>query len=305
MRKKQRLYDAIEAVIGRDLAWRAGRFLYLGARRELANDPATNGEYALIRWVLDAAGDVGQLAAGHRPAGAVLIDVGANVGDWTERALRDLHTREQHRQVPVYAFEPAPEQRARVESRLKDALVTGRLLLHSHAVGASPALSRFTVTGALSGTSSLTEGALTAGRQIDVQVVTLDDVSSRHGLTDIVLAKVDTEGNDFNVILGGAALLKEGRVRVLQFEYNWRWVGFGHCLKNVFQAIEETPYEFGRLTQEHIEIYHEWHPELEHYYETNYVLVRRDVLPRLPHRRVVFGRYETPATARGYRSSSG
>jgi len=108
-------------------------------------------------------------------------------------------------------------------------------------------------------------------------------------MKDIALVKVDTEGNDFNVIHSGVALLRQGRIMVLQFEYNWRWIGFGHCLKQVFAEIEGTSYEIGRLVQSRIEVHAVWHPELERYFETNYVLVRRDVLALLPHRRVAFG----------------
>ncbi|HKT54434.1 MAG TPA: hypothetical protein VJP88_08275, partial [Caulobacteraceae bacterium] len=66
------LHAGIERAIGRSLTWRLGRWLYLGSRRELINDPHLNGEYALQAWLLEA--------AAARGAPLVFIDVGANLG---------------------------------------------------------------------------------------------------------------------------------------------------------------------------------------------------------------------------------
>jgi FkbM family methyltransferase len=279
----------VEAVIGRDLCWRIGRFLYLGARRELGNDATSNGEYALIGWVAARIAQQRHGVIAGKPVKVSIVDIGANVGDWTERALHELESLGIGDNTCIHAFEPAPDQNAYLRNRLASAVADGRVQVHAEAVGATRAIAKFTVTGSRAGTSALFAGAPAGGDQIDVEVLTLDDVTTRAGLDEIVLVKIDTEGNDFNVIRGGSNLLRDGRVLVVQFEYNWRWVGFGHCLRSVFGAIENTSYVFGRLTQDGIEVHEEWHPELEHYFETNYVLVRRDVLPFLPHTPVMFG----------------
>ena len=290
MRGSQAAYRAIETVLGRDLAWRLGRFLYLGARRELLNDPNSNGEYALIEWLFDAvAGCKGPFKAHDSSRTLHLIDVGANVGEWTCRVFIDLDKRGLGNAASIHAFEPAPAQNAEFQSRLAADIARDRAHLHCQALAEKPATSRFTVTGAQGGTSALSNGVSESGVEIDVQVSTLDEVASRFSMDEILLVKIDTEGNDFNVLCGGAQLLQTGRVLVAQFEYNWRWVGFGHWLRSVFHLIKNCPYAFARLTRDGMEVHDDWHPELEHYYETNYVLVRRDVLPVLPHTQVIFG----------------
>lgn len=289
MSNRQALYRCIETLLGRDLSWRLGRFLYLGARRELANDPETNGEYALIGWVLDVA------RQSHGSVDSAVFDVGANVGDWTERALQALQERDMST-FSVHAFEPAPEQYTRLLERLGGALATGRLTVARAALSAESGTARFTVTGPLTGTSALSSGSPAGGHEVDVDVLSLDDVAELGAVKEILLVKVDTEGNDFNVIRGAASLLRQRRIAVLQFEYNWRWVGFGRSLKNVFDAIDGSDYVFGRLTQDRIEIHEAWDPELEHYFETNYVLVRREVIESLPHVCAQFGAHGTLVT---------
>lgn len=293
---KQSLYRAVEAVLGRAVAWKAGRLLYLGARRELGNDPEDNGEYALIEWIVEGIVPRVSPVGSPRPQPA-LIDVGANAGDWTARALQTLDGRDLRRLLPVHAFEPAPPLHARLCARFAGEIQQGRVQLYRVAVGAVSGAAGFMVTDAFAGTSSLSQGRMAPGEEVEVEVRTLDDFARQRGLGDLLLVKVDTEGNDFNVIIGGARLLRERRVVALQFEYNWRWVGFGRCLRNVFDEIADTSYVFGRLTRETIEVHAEWHPELERYFEANYVLVREDMLPFLPHRRVVFGASSTIETA--------
>jgi hypothetical protein len=64
-------------------------------------------------------------------------------------------------------------------------------------------------------------------------------------------------------------------VEVWQFEYNHRWLAEKRCLKDVFKFIADKPYRLGKLYNNGIEIYDKWHPELERFFEANYVLIKR------------------------------
>ena len=78
------------------------------------------------------------------------------------------------------------------------------------------------------------------------------------------------------VIIGALPLLKHGKIAVLQFEYNHRWIFSRHFLKDVFDAVEGLPYKVGKICPNHIEIYEKWYPENERFFEANYVLLRND-----------------------------
>ena len=82
----------------RSLMWRLGRKMYTCARGDGgANDPRTNGEYWLLERVL-------KKASGPQ----VLLDVGANKGNWTARAV-ELSAGANS--IHVHAFEPSPATR--------------------------------------------------------------------------------------------------------------------------------------------------------------------------------------------------
>jgi hypothetical protein len=129
---------------------------------------------------------------------------------------------------------------------------------------------------------------------IEVEIVTLDRICAERGYAYVDFVKVDTEGNDFNVIVGARGLLDKQAIGILQFEYNWRWIAFGHSLFEVFKFLEGREYVLGRLTQTGIEVYDVWHPELDRYIETNYVLVHRDRLDALPYVAMSFDNSNVP-----------
>lgn len=283
-----RHYELLERAFGRRFLWRLGRWLYQGSRRELRNDPEVNGEYGLQGWMTAL---LAERAVGRA---AVICDVGANIGDWAERMAGRL-AQAGLTDFVLHCCEPAPDQRRRLEARLQSLIGEGRAAADPRGLGARPGAASFRITGADSGDSALAVGAgADDGGAIAIEVTTLDRLAAERDYAELDLVKVDTEGNDFNVIQGAASLLDAGRIGVLQFEYNWRWVAFHHWLKDVFDFAAARPYALGRLTRDGVELYEAWHPELDRFIETNYVLVRKDLLARLPH---WYGEFDASNTA--------
>eukprot|EP00747_Dinoflagellata_sp_TGD_P090612 gnl/TRDRNA2_/TRDRNA2_164759_c0_seq1.p1 gnl/TRDRNA2_/TRDRNA2_164759_c0~~gnl/TRDRNA2_/TRDRNA2_164759_c0_seq1.p1 ORF type:complete len:341 (-),score=39.84 gnl/TRDRNA2_/TRDRNA2_164759_c0_seq1:30-1052(-) len=56
-----------------------------------------------------------------------------------------------------------------------------------------------------------------------VQVTTLDEFSKSNGINRLDFLKVDTEGNDFQVLLGAHRLLKEGLIDLISIEFSSTW----------------------------------------------------------------------------------
>ncbi len=283
MNRRLRIYGWLEAILGRERLCRLGRFLYFGARRELLNDPVCNGEYALHDWII--AGLQGAKSEGESEEPTIhFLDVGANLGEWTGALAQSIERHGLVGNTKIHAFEPAPAQGDAICSKFSSQVEDQAIVLCRKAVGASEGSVSFIVTGPQAGNNSIaTENSPIEGETLSVPLTTVDDYAEEAKLDAIALLKVDTEGNDFNVIQGASRMLDEGRIGVLQFEYNWRWIDFGHWLKSAFDlAKAKSDYEFGLLTNDGIELQGEWHHEMERYIETNYVIVRRDLIDSLP-----------------------
>ncbi len=255
-------------MVPRRTLWQLGRFLYQGARRELLNAPDRNGEYELLL----------KLAPHWQKASGELrfLDVGANFADWSVELLRALG--DDASRARISAFEPAPAQAGRAERAIAAAAGdSGLATVLRSAVGAHTGEVSFMITGDATGNSSIAADQTETGGTITVPCTTLDAFIPADCLA-IHMIKVDTEGNDFNVIEGAKALFEAKKIEVLQFEYNSCWIAFHRHLRDVFELMAGTGYVIGNLSYSGIELHREWHPELERFFETNFVILREDLI---------------------------
>lgn len=243
--------------IVRSLIWRLGRKMYMYARGDRVNNPLVNGEYWLLEQVLNVLSP-----------SRILLDVGANKGNWTAKSLELSQT---SNEIHIHAFEPSLATRSMIIARFVEC---DAVTVHPYALSETVGETTFYSDEDGCGTNSLSP---TSGKNKEtVKVTTLDHFLQQLGIENILIVKIDTEGFDLLVMKGAELSLQNGRIEVIQFEYNWRWLLNHTSLRDVFVYISDKPYRFGKLVGESIEFYDEWHPELDRYFENNYVLIRRD-----------------------------
>jgi FkbM family methyltransferase len=258
----------------RRLAWRSGRKLYSCARGEPSrNNIRVNGEAYVQACVVRA------LLPEHS---LCIADIGANQGDWTLSLLHAMAdykaTRNPHR---IHLFEPVPATVERLRASLATADAKDWTAVHPLAVSDLPGTAPMGVMSATGGTNTLHAGHATGasvGAWIGVEKITLADFWAQQGIVRMHLVKSDTEGHDMCVLRGAKDLLSAGRIDVFQFEYNHRWVFSRYYLKDVFDLVAGLPYRVARIMPSHLEILPSWHPELERFFEANYLLIKNDAL---------------------------
>jgi FkbM family methyltransferase len=237
------------------------------ARREAPNHILNNGERRLQRLVSD------RVRPGSR---LVAFDVGARIGDWSKGLLDIAAARSNG--LEIHAFEPVPDSRERIETSFSQQISRGELRINAMALSDCAGTMPIYVPHCIAGTSTLhPDSAVKYERVLPVAVDTVDEYCRTHSIGNIDLLKVDTEGNDLRVIRGAMELLRRGRIGTLQFEYNHRWIYSRAYLKDVFDLIRGTPYRIAKICTSSLEIYVEWHPELERFFETNYALVHEEL----------------------------
>lgn len=255
-------------LFGVSFVYRLGRILYMQARGDMPNDMSTNGELMIQRGVIRS-----NLSLNKEKL--VFFDVGANVGDWSLGLLSNCKA-SQCQSFDLYAFEPVPTTASVLRDQLGD---NKHVHYESLAMSSVDGTDIIYVSSECAGTNSLhCENVGVEQRSISISKVTASHYCSEKNIDVIDLFKCDTEGHDMEVIIGALPLLKEGKIAVLQFEYNHRWIFSRHYLKDVFDAIDGFPYRVGKVCPNHIEIYDQWHPEHERFFEANYVLLRDDAV---------------------------
>lgn len=242
----------------RSFIWRLGRRLYRWARREDSSGSGTNGEF----WLL------AQVVTKNLTDAPVFMDIGAHVGIWSEHAA--LLLSRQKIAGHIHVFEPASSTFARLAEKFRGSnLVSTRRIALSDRSGEAI----FFVNSELCGTNTLlrTEGAAME----NVTALRFDEYMADQGIDHVLFVKSDAEGHDLNILKGAEQTLFHGQVDVWQFEYNHRWIGGRLFLKDVFDFIADKPYRIGKLHRDGIETYERWHPELERFFESNYVLIKK------------------------------
>ena len=158
---------------------------------------------------------------GAASAKPVCLDVGAHTGEYAELLLS------QFPHACVHAFEPHP-----VTHELLRKAVRGRVGCHALALGAEAGefelFDRKKCDGSVR--ASLSRAALESVQQEEliahrVQVSMVDRFLAEQGIERVDLLKIDTEGFEMDVLNGAAQALQEGRVRVIQFEFNQLHIG--------------------------------------------------------------------------------
>lgn len=242
----------------RSIVWRIGRKLYTWARREVLNGPKSNGEYWLLAQAVNNASG----------AKSCFLDIGARLGEWSGQAEALL--KRSGLSGSIHAFEPSAASYA----HLCNSFNFNELIhVHRMALSDQTGLRDFFVVDDLAGVNSFVPVAGTKVEQVNTMRV--DDFLAKKKIDHVLFVKSDTEGHDFNALQGAEELFRQGRVDVWQFEYNHRWLASRAQLKDVFNFIINKPYWLGKLHARGIEVYEDWHPELERFFEANYVLVRQ------------------------------
>lgn len=225
-------------------------------------NPRTSGESHVLAWL---ASDL--FASRHR---AVVLDVGANVGNYTDAVLAAMGGR-----AEVWALEPSASAFAVLESRgqahVRNIGLSDRerqAVLHSPA-RASNVASLHDQTARLNRLQTVVDAPET------VQLTTLDRFCAREGIGHIDLLKLDVEGHETRVLDGASRMIEAGAIDVIQFEVGAANLVSRTFLRDFFDRLEHR-YVIHRVLSDGLRAlprYRESHEAFKR--ATNYLAVAR------------------------------
>lgn len=219
----------------------------------------SNGEYKLLQKIIKN--------------DFVIFDVGANVGDWTNKVL-SINTDIKK----IYCFEPVKQ----TFERLKLNVVSDKVNFNNYAVCNDCGKKTFNFYGPtlqFSELSTLYRRAEHIEKMINmkpkeviVDSITLDKYCKDNNITYIDFLKIDTEGAELDVINGANEILNNHIVKSIQFEYGGCYLDSKITLKQIYDILSVN-YDIYRILPEALLEIKEWNDKYENYLYSNYFAV--------------------------------
>jgi FkbM family methyltransferase len=219
-------------------------------------DGCSNGEYRVL-----------EVIRRHAPVGTV-IDVGANVGDWTAAAARTFPN------AVVHAFEIVPATSVELECRVGN-LANVRI----NRIGLSDADGEIKVfcssrdSQLASGIPGVTEAFHhDTPKSVLAPVTTGAAYCSEQAIEQIGILKIDVEGMEDRVLAGFLSRFEAGAIRVVQFEYGYVNAATGFLLKDFYQFFRAFDMVVGKIYPDHVD-FREYRFQHEDFLGPNFLAV--------------------------------
>ena len=176
----------------------------------------------------------------------VIFDVGANVGDWSEVALKKFND------VTVHCFELSESTYRTLQAKLAH---EERLVLNNIGLSDTAGTVEYKDYG-----SNCRKNTLLS----DVNFHALDNppiakkadlttgaaYCASMGIGTVDLLKIDVEGAEQLVLKGFADFLEKGKIKVIQFEYGYLNGDAKFLMKDFYRLLESSGYVLGPLKRD-------------------------------------------------------
>lgn len=197
----------------------------------------------------------------------VVFDIGAFIGEWSDFVLKftKCHCR-------LYSFEPV------FDSYKKLALLKSSYdNFHSYnlAIGREDAnveMNYFFEKG--SDCSTLFNRPILShvpSKKINIKMTYLDKFASENNIEHINFLKIDSEGSEYDVLLGANDLIENNKINIIQFEYGGTYLDANITLNQVYNFLRKNNYLIFRIVSTGLVYIPNWDEKLEDFQYSNYL----------------------------------
>jgi len=187
---------------------------------------------------IDSSGEIRaaqQFLSGTHERTLVVLDIGANRGEYTEAILKVFPG------AMVHAFEPSTETYSLLCTSLRN---QKNVQTHNYGLGHVNDRVPLYKENPHARIASLSPLDVTKNHLTEqVQIHRLDDIFQTLGLRQVDLAKIDVEGHEMDVLLGSEQVIKSGKISHLQFELGGSSIDTNTTLKMFFEFFSEYRYD--------------------------------------------------------------
>ncbi|MEC8044637.1 MAG: FkbM family methyltransferase [Verrucomicrobiota bacterium] len=172
--------------------------------------------------------DISKQMPGWDKKARVFVDVGSNIGDTAQEILCSYSN------VRLYCFEPVLNTFEKLAQRFSNASNVNCVRL---ALSSSNGMAKMNITGNSEMFRIVSQNTnSTYDSYEEVEMSTLDHFCKKNEISHIHFLKIDTEGNDLEVLLGSKKYLENQKIDIIQVESGMHYSNDRHCS---FEALKE------------------------------------------------------------------
>jgi len=202
------------------------------------------------------------------PTCRVVLDVGANVGDWSREVLKVSPS------VSIHCFEAAPDNHA----TLVQSDLAGRAILNHVAVSNQDGEITLNLFGENSPLNSIVTPAGSQSdahsRSIVVRAISIDNYIAGLGLSHVDFVKIDVEGAEMYVLEGMKSSLRQGLIDAVQFEYGPFSIYARTFMKDFFEEFNMLGFTMYKISQPKMMKFEQYSETMDNFSHQNWVAVR-------------------------------
>jgi len=195
------------------------------------SDPVMNGEKHTWQ----------KIGATFSEANAVIFDIGAHHGLFVE-SLRQLFPKTN---ITAYLFEANPNSAIALQNKFRQQEQIKILPFAVHSENGITDLHIPNKTpdhGSIFWREHFTKPNTST---VSIQTIALSSFLQSQNISQVDYLKIDTEGNENNVLRGLGNYLKDGTLKYIQFEYGGTFLDANETLKSTFELLSK--YEIYRI----------------------------------------------------------
>lgn len=225
-------------------------------------DPQSSGEIWVIKHIATELPKKRQ---------AIIFDIGANKGSYASQLLYVLGNT-----ARIYCFEPSRKAFEMLHSNLSK---HDNVFLYNFGFGDKEEELTLYSDHEGSGLASvykrrLDHHGITVRHEEKVSIMTLDGFCSDAGIEHIDFLKVDVEGHELKVLLGGRSLISSGLIDFIQFEFGGCNIDSRTYFQDYFYLLNER-YRIFRILRDGLYSIDQYREYCEVFTTTNYLAVSR------------------------------
>ena len=201
----------------------------------------------------------------------VIFDVGANIGDWSKIA-RELFPKTQ-----IHSFELSPT----TYNNLLNKLYGLEIFVNNFGLGDLDATIDFKDYGADSKVNTIILDAKYHDHKIQPKIskarIAKGDTYCLEKKIDFIdILKIDVEGAENLVLKGFSEMLKNKKVRLIQFEYGYTNGDSHFLMRDFYEFFNSFGYKVGKLSKKGV-IFNSWNYKLNDFRSgPNYIAIQED-----------------------------